>query len=302
MMVVLLAATPLNGRAAGKTVVVYCAQDEDYAEPIFHEFEKDTGIKVLAVFDSEAVKTVGMANRLLAERSYPQCDVFWGNEEMRTRQIAAQNVFRATNGWAAFGYRSRRILFNTNKLTLATAPHTLEELTNGVWRGRVAMAFPQFGTTGAHLNALRQHWGDAAWQAWCRALVANKPYLVDGNSVVVRTVARGDAWVGLSDSDDVADGQREGMPVAALPLTPEMLLIPNTVGLVRGAPHPAAAEKLYEWLQQPQVAQKLVAAHALESASLTDPNTPTLTPDWEAILRDLDTTTTELNQVFLGDK
>jgi hypothetical protein len=31
--------------------------------------------------------------------------VFWGNEEMRTRQLAAQGVFRETNGWAAFGHR-----------------------------------------------------------------------------------------------------------------------------------------------------------------------------------------------------
>ncbi len=118
-------AISLLKRATAKTVVVYCAQDQDYAEPIFQQFQKDTGIKVLPVFDSEAVKTVGMANRLLAERSYPQCDLFWGNEEMRTRQLAAQNVFRETNGWAAFGHRSRRLVINTNKLTLVSAPHSV---------------------------------------------------------------------------------------------------------------------------------------------------------------------------------
>src|SRR5258708_1652100 len=123
-------------RNVGK-VVVYCAQDQVYAEPIFHEFEKETGIKVAAVFDSEAVKTVGMANRLLAERRHPQCDVFWGNEEMRTRQLAAQNVFRETNGWAPFGYRSRRMGVNTNVGQMAAAPRSLVELTNPSWRGRV---------------------------------------------------------------------------------------------------------------------------------------------------------------------
>ena len=101
-------------RPTRQSVVVYAAQDQVYAEPILREFEKETGIKVKAVYDSEAVKTVGLANRLLAERSHPQCDVFWGNEEMRTRQLAAQDVFRETNGWAAFGCRSRRIVINTN--------------------------------------------------------------------------------------------------------------------------------------------------------------------------------------------
>lgn len=65
---------------ATNEVVIYAAQDQIYAEPILHEFEKETGLKVKAVYDSEAVKTTGLANRLLAERSHPQCDVFWGNE------------------------------------------------------------------------------------------------------------------------------------------------------------------------------------------------------------------------------
>ncbi len=77
----------------GSTVVVYASQDEVFAEPIFKDFERQTGIKVLPVYDSEAVKTVGLANRLLAETSHPQCDVFWNNEELRTRELAARNVF-----------------------------------------------------------------------------------------------------------------------------------------------------------------------------------------------------------------
>src|SRR6185436_14877775 len=83
------------------SVVVYASQDQVFAEPIFKAFERETGIRVRAVFDSEAAKTVAIANRLLAERRRPQCDVFWGNEEFRTRQLAATGVFRPTNGWAA---------------------------------------------------------------------------------------------------------------------------------------------------------------------------------------------------------
>ena len=107
-------------------VIVYAAQDQVYAEPILRQFEKETGLKVKAVYDNEAVKTVGLANRLVAERSHPQCDVFWGNEEMRTRQLAAQGVFRETNGWAAFGYRSRRIVINTNFVSERRFPTRLD--------------------------------------------------------------------------------------------------------------------------------------------------------------------------------
>jgi iron(III) transport system substrate-binding protein len=280
-------------------VVAYCAQDQDYAEPILREFARQTGFKPSVVYDAEAVKTVGLANRLLAERPHPQCDLFWGNEELRTRQLAAQGVFRETNGWAAFGYRSRRMVINTNRLSLATAPRSLLELTNAAWRGKVALAYPQFGTTAAHFNALRQQWGEAVWDAWCRALAANKPFLVDGNSVVVKTVGRGDAWIGLTDSDDIATGQAEGLPVMALPMNGETLLIPNTVGVVRGAPHSGPAQGLFEFLQRPEVVRQLVAAHALEGSSASEVSTPTLQVNWDALLRDLESTAARLNAIFL---
>jgi iron(III) transport system substrate-binding protein len=325
-------------------VVIYAAQDQVYAESILREFEKETRIKVKAVYDSEAVKTVGLANRLLAERNLPQCDVFWGNEEMRTRQLAAQGVFRETNGWAAFGHRSRRVVINTNFVSERRAPSRLEakeelkraeavlgaptsllELTNESWRGKIALAFPQFGTTATHFHALKQLWGEATWLAWCRALAANQPFIVDGNSVVVKQVARGEAWIGLTDSDDVAAGLREGLPIASLEsrahhsvsagappdengahgvtrpptdLLAETLLIPNTVAVTRNAPHPEAAQRLFDYLQRREVANKLVQVNALESA-IAATETNTLKPAWDALLRDLEMTTKQLNEIFL---
>jgi iron(III) transport system substrate-binding protein len=286
-------------QAASKELIVYCAQDQTYAEPIFRDFQKQSGIKVRAVYDNEAVKTVGLANRLLAERGHPQCDLFWGNEEMRTRQLAANGVFRDTNGWFAFGYRSRRIVINTNKLSKSDAPQSVSALTNQVWRGKAAMAYPQFGTTGTHLNALRQFWGSDGWEAWCRAFVANKPLLVDGNSTVVKMVAGGEALVGLTDSDDIADGQREGLPIEALPLTSEMLLIPNTIGLIKNARHTDAAQQLADFLRSPAVIDRLFAAKALEGSDPKSVAVPTLRVDWQKLLHDLEPTTAKLNSIFL---
>ena len=98
LVVLIFLVVPAKDESSGAPVVViYASQDQVYAEPILKEFEKQTGIKARAVYDSEAVKTVGLANRLLAERSNPQCDVFWNNEELRTRQLAAQDIFRETN-------------------------------------------------------------------------------------------------------------------------------------------------------------------------------------------------------------
>ena len=291
--------TPKKQAALRNRVVIYTSQDQEYAEPILRDFEKQTGIKARAVYDSEAAKTVGLVNRLIAESAHPQCDVFWNSEEFRIHQLAAKNIFREPGGWKTFGYRSRRLVVNTNLLSLAAAPRSWSELTNTQWRGKVALSYPLFGTTATHFLALRQSWGDARWQAWCRALQANKPLVVDGNSVVVKLVGSGEAWLGMTDSDDIAAGQREHLPIAALPLTEDPLLIPNTVAVVRDAPHAAAAQKLFEYLQSPEVVAKLVAAHALEGGSISEVATATLKPNWPELLRDLEPATATLKEIFL---
>ncbi len=294
----LLFKIPFGGNSPTNSVIVYAAQDQVYAEPILKDFEKQTGINVRAVYDSEATKTVAIANRLLAERGHPQCDVYWGNEELRTRQLASRNIFRETNGWAAFGYRSRRMVVPAS-FDGAAVPDSLIELTNSIYRGKVALAYPLFGTTATHFLALRQHWGESNWLAWCRALAANKPFLVDGNSVAVKFVVRGEAVIGLTDSDDIAAEIREGAKVKALPISGETLLIPNTVAVVRHAPHPVAAQRLFDYLQTDAVTEQLVQGGAIEGARAADVRTATLKPNWEAVLPDLDAATAMLQKIFL---
>lgn len=288
------------GRGSTPSVIVYTSQDEVFAEPLFKQFEKETGITVRAVFDSEAVKTVGLANRLQAEQSHPQCDVFWNNEEFRTRELASKQAFRETNGWVQLGYRSRRLVINTNLVPLASAPKSFSEVTNVAWRGKVVLAYPLFGTTATHFLALRQAWGASAWQDWCRALAANKSLLVDGNSVVVKMVGSGEAAVGFTDSDDIAEAQRDGQPVLPLPLNPETLLVHNSAGVVRNAPHPVEAQKFLEFLQGATVQQALVTRQALESALPADQNSqPGLKVDWPGLLRDLEPGARDLKTIFL---
>ena len=298
---VIAALVPLAGclKPVNQSVVIYTSQDQVYSEPLLADFGREFALQVRPVFDSEAVKTVGLVNRLLAERQRPQADVFWNNEALRSHQLAAAGVFAPTNGFVAFGQRSRRLVINTNLVSLAEAPRTFSELTNVVWRGRVALGYPLFGTTATHFLALRQHWGHDRWLDWCRALAANQPFLLDGNSQVVKLVGRGEAAVGMTDSDDITAAQRAGLPVVALPMGAETLLIPNTAGVVVGGPNPAAGRRLVEFLQSPRVVDALIAAGALERVDPGSADVVTLQADWPALLRDLDAATGDLKGVFL---
>ena len=268
----------LSGCAKPREVVVYTSQDQVFAEPLFKQFEKDTGIKVRALFDGEAVKTALLANRLLAERGRPVCDVFWSNEEFRARQLQAMQVLQPGEGFRQFGYRSRMLV--TKDGFAGPMPKSLIELTNNAWRGKVAMAYPLFGTTAAHFLLLKQQWGPTVWEAWVRGLAANGIKWVDGNSAVVRFVSRGEAAVGVTDWDDVAAGQAEGLKVKGHTFGAESVRTPNSVGLVIGAPHPGEAKAFLDYLMSEPVRKSLAAAKALESAELT----ASFAIDWSGLL------------------
>lgn len=282
----------------GPTVVVYTSQDQVYSEPIFQDFTKQTGIKVLPVYDSEAVKTVGLVNRILAERAYPQCDVFWNNEEFRTRQLEKAGVLREKDPWVAFGFRARRLVINTNQLDNADCPRSLTAFTNGAAQGKIALAYPLFGTTATHFLLLREGWGEEAWNQWCQALVANKPLLVDGNSVVVKMVGFGEAWIGLTDSDDILAGQREGLPVAPVEIEAEGLYIRNTAAIIRNAPHPEAAQHFVDFLQSKEVLETLQVAGAIEGVTVPE-GKGGIPGHWDQAVATQEKTMARLKEIFL---
>ena len=229
--------------SGGDAVTVYTSQDQVYAEPILREFEQQTGIAVRAVYDSEAVKTVGLVNRLIAEKANPQCDLFWNNEEFRTHQLASMDVLDEGQSVETFGARTRQWVWNTNQLSRAALPKDLTSLTNTLWRGKVVIALPLFGSTATHFQVLRQQWGEKRWRDWCRALKANDVMTVDGNSVVVQLVGRGEVALGLTDSDDVRAGRKNGLPIAGQSLSQDGFSIRNSIGYIAGAPRPDLAKR-----------------------------------------------------------
>jgi iron(III) transport system substrate-binding protein len=110
-------------------VVVYTSLDKVFSQPVLEAFEQETGIKVLAVYDSEATKTTGLVNRLIAEKGNPRADVFWNSETGRTivlkqkgvlapyispSAVDIPNTFKDPKGyWAGFGARCRILIYNT---------------------------------------------------------------------------------------------------------------------------------------------------------------------------------------------
>jgi len=286
--VVLLAAAGCgqDDSPGAQRVVVYCSVDQPTAERVLAEFSKRTGVKVLARYDAEASKTVGLVQRLRAERKAPAADVFWSGEVFHTIRLAREGLlspyrsdatadwpkqFTGPQGrWRAFALRGRVIVYNTTRLSAQTAPKKLEDLLAEQWRGRIVMARPQAGTTGGDVASWFAHYGRRRAREILEGLKANGVRLVDGNSLVVRQVAGGQADVGLTDTDDVHAGLRNGWPVAMHPLDQGgagSLAIPNTVALVAGAPHGRQARMLVDFLLSEQV-EVMLAESDLHTAPI----------------------------------
>jgi iron(III) transport system substrate-binding protein len=251
-------------------VVIYVAHDRLLSEPILRQFQQDTGIRVRAIYDLEANKTIGLTNRLIAERPAPRADLFWNNEVIQTlrlqsRQVAAVEPLTSRSPvsltladperrWIGFAARARVLLANTrlvNQNELA-AGVGLWDLTQAAWRGRAAVANPRFGTTGTHFAALLTHWGDEKFRSWLRALRANEIAVLPGNAQVRDAVVSGRYALGLTDTDDAVGALIDRAPVRIVWPDqmdgPGTLLIPNTLALIHGAPHRATAARLVDYL------------------------------------------------------
>src|SRR5438045_8743620 len=66
---------------SSRTVVVYVSEDQVFSEPILKDFERETGITVKSVFDTEEAKSTGVMNRLVAWQANAQADVHWAYEQ-----------------------------------------------------------------------------------------------------------------------------------------------------------------------------------------------------------------------------
>ena len=277
-------------RAAPRQVVIYTSEDEPVASPILRDFEKQSGIHVTIVTDTEATKSIGLAERLVAEKDHPQADVWWSNEAFRTIWLSEQGVLSAYDSpaakdipapfkdakqyWAGCGIRARVVAVSDQLPADVRPPRGVEDLTQPALAGRIAMARPTAGTTGSFVAALYLLWGDEKADAFFQKLRDNRIALVGGNSVVADSVGQGQIWVGLTDNDDVAAAQANGLKLhAVLPDQDSFgtLPIPGSVALVAGATHPAEAKLLIDYLLSPAVEQKLIAAHSAAWSVRDDP-------------------------------
>ena len=269
----IVAVLTIGGRTPEDAVVVYCSHDSVYSEEILRDFEKQTGIRVIVRFDTEATKSLGLANQLIAERDSPLCDVFWNNGVLgtiRLQELGLLEPYRGS-GWqripAAFkdpmgewtGFAARLRLYIVNTEQMEATPETIARRLDGDLSS-MAVAKPLYGTTLTHYAVLWHELGGEELGRWYRDSRARGVVEVDGNAVVKNLVSGGSCDFGWTDSDDFYLAVDDEKPVAMVPVrTPSgaTVCVPNSVAIMRGARHRKRAEQLVDFLLSAEVETRL---------------------------------------------
>ncbi len=255
---------------AENEVVVYSAADREFAEPILKAFERrHPETKIASQFDIESTKTVGLVTRIESESQRPRCDVFWNNEIMHTLRLDAAGLLapiewdvpanwpasmRSPRGtWMGIAARARVLIVNQNLLPEdGQRPTSVLDFADARWRGKCGVASPLFGTTATHFTVLANQLGAVGAEQFF-SKVKDNAVVLSGNKQVAQAVASGQLAFGLTDTDDALIEIDSGLPVEIV--YPDQavgqfgtLMIPNTIAVIKGGPHPAAAKLLANYL------------------------------------------------------
>ena len=270
---------------AESDVVVYSALDEEFAFPILNAYERSTDHEtgVIPKFDVESTKTVGLVNRIIAEKEQPVCDLFWNNEIMHTVRLQKLGLLQshawdlppdypkemvARDGtWCGFAARARVLMVNTKLIPdPAGYPTSVAELTDPKWKKNCAMARPLFGTTATHFAVLRELHGREETLDRLKQIQQNA-VILSGNKQVALAVASGRVAWGLTDTDDAIIEKDSGAPVAIVfpDQSPDQLgtlRIPNTIAVLKNAPHSVSAGQLADYLISPETEDRLAMGNS----------------------------------------
>ena len=313
--------------SSDQEVVVYCALDKEFSEPILKQFEEEFGVDVLEKFDLESNKTVGLANEILQQSDKQRCDVFWNNEILHTLRLKQAGLLEvypspladqypsqfvsAENDWYGFAARARVLLVNTDLLpSQDDRPNSVFDLADPKWKGKCCLAKPFFGTTATHAAVLYSELGADRANKFFKAVTENAS-VEAGNKQVAIAVSRGTYAFGLTDTDDAIIEVEQGNPVAIVfPDQGESesgtLFIPNTLCITKG-PNVENAKRLVDYLLQKEIEEQLAqGASAQIPINIQSKVTSRVEPqdlkvkqvDFEAAARAWEESKSNLKQLF----
>ncbi len=264
-------------------VVVYSTVDQVFSEPILKDFERQTGIVVKAVYDTEETKSTGVMNRLIAEKDNPICDVFWSGDPIRNGVLQSKGITTPyqskqtslipdlfkdkDNHWIGFSARARVMIYNLKLISPDSLPRSIFDFTQPRFKGNFSLANPLFGTTTFHIATIFEKLGDTEAEKWMNDLRTNGVVVATSNGDVKKRVMNGELAFGLTDTDDAFEAKKESDDVDYIFLDQQedaigSLIMPNALSLIKNSPHSENGKKFINYMLSQEVEAKLAISCA----------------------------------------
>jgi len=199
---------PKAGHA--EELTIFSGRKEPLIKPVIELFEKKSGIKITL----KTGKSTALGQQILQELPNPSADVYIAKEsgsleflrlngafESHTSSSTEKipGKFKAGDGsWIGVSGRSRAVIFNTTLIEEDDVPHTLNELLDPRWSGKIAAVNSGNESFVAWVSALRLNLGDEKAREVLETLKDNKINLLSHSHTDVRkAVGRGEYPMGL---------------------------------------------------------------------------------------------------------
>ena len=259
------------GPAAESTELnVLCTPQEEWCQGMKQEFEAKYGITVNYVRMSSGESLA----RIRAEKDNPQFDIWWGGpidsfvaakgeglleayDSPSYGNLRDQTKFKdADNYWAGIYVGS--LGFATNEDFLAEhpgleAPTSWDDLLKPEFEGQLLVAHPSTsGTSYTALATVLQIRGEDAGWDYIRDYAGQVLQFTKSGAAPAKFVGAGEGAVGVVFSHDIVKQIEAGLPlVLSFPEEGTGYEI-GGMAIVKGAQHPDAAEKWYDWALTPE--------------------------------------------------
>ncbi|MFN2530376.1 MAG: extracellular solute-binding protein [Pyrinomonadaceae bacterium] len=212
--------------------------------------------------------------RVRVERNRPQADLWWGAAHTTFQTAADEGLltsFRpswsdkvpaiahdANDRWYGTYETPQVIVYNSQAVSAAEAPHDWDDVLDPKWRDKVLIRNPNPSDT------MRAIFGAIIWRSykntgapdqgydWLRKLDANvHEYTADG-TLLMQKIARREGLVSLWDMPDVRLYQEQkGFPVAYVVPASGTPVVTDGIAIIRGAPDEPEARRFYEFVTTP---------------------------------------------------
>lgn len=281
--------------ASGDPLVVYSGREQEYMEPVFQRFEKQSGIPL----DVRYGDSIDLALLIGEEGDRTPAGAFISQSPGSAVYLANKNLlgvlppatlnlvparYRAKNGrWVGITGRQRVLIYNTEKVSEKDLPASVLDLVKPRFKGKVGIA-PSNASFEDFVTAMAQIKGAAVTSAWLKGMAANDAKTYAKNSAIAEAVARGEIPMGLVNHYYVnAILQADpSAPVAAHRFAgtdPGSLFLVSTASVPTAASGDPRAVKLVNFLLSKEGQRLLVAGEGeypvVEGVALAD-GTPSL--------------------------